>query len=161
MIFRKALELELIKKDSTEFAYLKKDKKTIAQLEEEDIPKYFEKEELALFLQTAKNQGLELNYLMFLILSYSGIKVGELVALKWKDIDLANQTISIFKTYYNPNNNTVQFQLVTPKTKKSRRKIIVDTDVINALSLHKEIQANIIQQLGDACYNLGFIFAKT
>lgn len=46
---------------------------------------------------------------MFLILSYTGIKVGELVALKWKDIDLANQTISIFKTYYNPNNNTVQF----------------------------------------------------
>jgi site-specific recombinase XerD len=29
MIFRKALELELIKKDPTEFAYVKKDKKTI------------------------------------------------------------------------------------------------------------------------------------
>ena len=38
MIFRKALELELIKKDPTEFAYLKKDKKTIEQLEEEEIP---------------------------------------------------------------------------------------------------------------------------
>lgn len=32
MIFRKALELELIKKDPTEFAYVKKDKKTIEQL---------------------------------------------------------------------------------------------------------------------------------
>jgi Arm DNA-binding domain/Phage integrase, N-terminal SAM-like domain len=32
MIFRKALEFELIKKDPTEFAYLKKDKKTIEQL---------------------------------------------------------------------------------------------------------------------------------
>jgi 20S proteasome alpha/beta subunit len=49
MIFRKALKLELIKKDPTEFAYVKKDKKTIEQLEEEEIPKYLEKEELALF----------------------------------------------------------------------------------------------------------------
>ena len=47
MIFRKALEMELIKKDPTEFAYLKKDNKTIEQLEEEEIPKYLEKEDLA------------------------------------------------------------------------------------------------------------------
>ncbi|WP_301107117.1 site-specific integrase [Sporosarcina sp.] len=161
MIFRKALELELIKKDPTEFAYVKKNKKTIEQLEEEEIPKYLEKEELALFLSTAKNQGLELDYLMFLVLSYTGIRVGELVALKWKDIDFVNQTISITKTYYNPNNNSVQFQLVTPKTKKSRRKIVVDEDVIKALSLHKEIQTKIIHQLGDAYDNQDFIFAKT
>ncbi|MGE7921114.1 tyrosine-type recombinase/integrase [Viridibacillus sp. NPDC093762] len=161
MIFRKALELELIKKDPTEFAYLKKGKKTIEQLEEEEIPKYLEKEELALFLKTAKNQGLALDYLMFLTLSYTGIRVGELVALKWKDIDFVNQTISITKTYYNSNNNTVQFQLVTPKTKKSRRKIVVDEDVIKALSFHKETPEKIIQQLGDAYYNQDFIFAKT
>ncbi|MGM0855196.1 MAG: hypothetical protein ACQEWI_21855 [Bacillota bacterium] len=42
MIFRKALELDFIKKDSTEFAYVK-DKKTIEQLEEEEVPKYLEK----------------------------------------------------------------------------------------------------------------------
>ncbi len=77
MIFRKALEMELIKKDPTEFAYLKKEKKTIEQLEEEEIPKYLEKEELALFLKTAEDFGLEHDYLMFLILSYTGIRVGE------------------------------------------------------------------------------------
>lgn len=121
MIFQKALEMELIKKDPTEFAYLKKDKKTIEQLEEE-IPKYLEKEELALFLKTAKNHGLEHDYLMFLILSYTGIRVGELVALKWKDVDFVNHTISLTKTYYNPTNNTLKYLLVTPKTRKSQRK---------------------------------------
>lgn len=161
MIFRKALELELIKKDPTEFAYLKKDKKTIEQLEEEEIPKYLEKEELALFLRTAKEQGLELDYLMFLVLSYTGIRVGELVALKWKDVDFVNQTISITKTYYNPNNNTVQFQLVTPKTKKSRRKVVVDTIVLEALKEHKEKQEQIKEQLGDAYFDQQFVFAKT
>lgn len=160
MIFRKALELELIKKDPTEFAYLKKDKKTIEQLEEEEIPKYLEKEELALFLRTAKEQGLELDYLMFLILSYTGIRVGELVALKWKDVDFDNHIISITKTYYNPTNNTIKYELVTPKTRKSRRKIIIDEEVIDTLKEHKNLQDEIINQLGSAYHNEGFIFAK-
>lgn len=161
MIFRKALEFELIKKDPTEFAYLKKDKKSIEQLEEEEIPKYLEKEELALFLKTAQQHGLELDYLMFLVLSYTGIRVGELVALKWQDVDFEQQTIRITKTYYNPNNNSVQFQLVTPKTKTSRRKIVVDAVVIRALRQHKETQEKMIQQLGNDYAQQDFIFAKT
>lgn len=161
MIFRKALEFELIKKDPTEFAYLKKDKKTIEQLEEEELPKYLEKEELALFLKTAKEHGLEHDYLVYLILSYTGIRVGELVALKWKDVDFVNQTISITKTYYNPSYNALNYQLVTPKTRKSRRKIIVDEDVIAALKEHKKVQDEVIERLGNAYYNHDFIFAKT
>lgn len=161
MIFRKALELEMIKKDPTEFAYLKKDKKTIEQLEEEELPKYLEKEELALFLKTAKEHGLEPDYLMFLIFSYTGIRAGELVALKWTDIEFVNHTISITKTYYNEKNNTFQYQLLPPKTKRSRRKIIVDAEVINTLKSHKEAQNRLIERLGDAYYNKDFIFAKT
>ena len=160
MIFRKALEFDLIKKDPTEFTYLKKVKKTIEQLEEEEIPKYLEKEELALFLSTAKNDGLEMDYLIFTVLAYTGIRVGELVALKWKDVDFTNHTISITKTYYNPNNNTVKYQLVPPKTKKSRRKIVVDKDVIQSLKNHKEFQVKVIKHLGDGYYNKEFVFAK-
>ncbi|KAA0560874.1 site-specific integrase [Bacillus sp. CH30_1T] len=160
MIFRKALELELIKKDPTEFAYVKKDKKTIEQLEEEEIPKYLEKEELALFLETAKNSGLEHDYLVFLLLAYTGIRVGELVALKWKDVDFINHNISITKTYYNPNNNTLEYQLVTPKTRKSRRKIVVDEEVIGALMKHKEVQNEVIKRIGKGYYDQDFIFAK-
>ncbi|MFD1851574.1 tyrosine-type recombinase/integrase [Oceanobacillus bengalensis] len=160
MIFRKALEMELIKKDPTEFAYLKKEKKTIEQLEEEEIPKYLEKEELALFLKTAEDYGLEHDYLIFLILSYTGIRVGELVALKWKDVDFVNHTISITKTYYIPTNKTLKYLLVTPKTRKSRRKIIVDEEIINALKEHKEVQNQVIKQLEDDYYDKDFIFTK-
>ena len=79
--FRMALEMELIKKKPTEFVYLKKDKKTVEQLDEE-IPKHLEKEALALFLKTTEEYGLKHDYLMFLILSYTRLRVGELVALK-------------------------------------------------------------------------------
>lgn len=113
-----------------------------------------------MFLETAKIHGLEHDFLMFLILAYTGIRVGELVALKWKDIDFINHTISITKTYYNPNNNTVEYQLVPPKTRKSRRKIIVDEEVIQALKNHKEVQNQVIKQLGNDYYNKDFIFAK-
>lgn len=160
MIFRKALELELIKKDPTEFAYVKKDKKTIEQLEEEEVPKYLEKEELALLLETAKANGLEHDYLVFMILAYTGIRVGELVALKWRDVDFKNHTISITKTYYNPNNNALEYQLVTPKTRKSKRKIIVDEEVFHQLMEHKKVQEKIIEQLGDSYHDKDFIFAK-
>ena len=41
---------------------------------------------------------------VFTTLAYTGMR-GELLALKWSDIDFENNTISITKTYYNPNNN--------------------------------------------------------
>lgn len=160
MIFRKALEFELIKKEPTEFAYLKKNTKTIEQLEEEELPKYLEKEELALFLKRAKEHGLVLDYLASLILSYSGIRAGELIALKWKDIDFANHTISITKTCYKPSNIALKYQLGTPKTRKSPRKIILDEDVIDALKDHIKVQDEVIERLGDAYCNQDFIFAK-
>lgn len=102
-----------------------------------------------------------MDYLTFLTLSYTGMRVGELVALKWQDIDFDENTISITKTYYNRKNNTIKYKLVTPKTEKSKRKIIVEDDVIEALKLHKEAQEKINKRLGDSYYNKEFIFAKT
>ncbi len=41
-------------------------------------------------------------------LAYTGIRVGELCALKWKDIDFNKKEISIYKTYYNPTNKRLR-----------------------------------------------------
>lgn len=161
MIFRKALELELIKKDPTEFAYLKKDKKSIDDFEENEIPKYMEKDELAIFLKTARTEGLALDYIMFLVLAYTGIRIGELVSLKWQDIDFEAYTIKINKTYYNPNNNTRNYLLVTPKTKSSRRTVVIDQLVVGALLEHKVQQEQLIQQLGADYTNEQFVFTNT
>ncbi|WML24135.1 site-specific integrase [Neobacillus sp. OS1-33] len=161
MIFKKAIEMRLIKNDPTEFAYLKKDRKTIEELEEQEIPKYMEKEELALLLQTAAQKGLDMDYPIFLTLSYTGMRAGELVALKWKDIDFEEHTISITKTYYNPTNNTLEYQLVPPKTRKSRRTIVVDEEVIAALKKHMLAQQKVQKYFGEAYLDEEFIFAKS
>ncbi len=161
MIFRKAVEMEIIKRDPTEFAVIKKAKKTIEELEMPEVPRYLEKDELALFLETAVNKGLEMDFLAFLTLSYTGMRVGELVSLKWNDINFKENTIRIIKTYYNPSNNTVKYHLVPPKTKGSVRKIIIEDIVINALKKHKEMQDNVKMEIGDSYYDKDFIFAKT
>lgn len=160
MIFKKAIEMEKLKKDPTEFAYLKKDKKSVEELEKEELPKYLEKEELALFLKVAKEKGLDMDYLIFLILSYTGMRVGEMVALKWKDIDFDEHSIKISKTYYNPNNNTLDYQLVPPKTRKSKRTIIVAIEVIECLKNHLDKQNKVKVLHGDTYHDEGFIFAK-
>jgi len=161
MIFKKAIELEIVKKDPTEFTSIKKPIKTIEELEEKQIPKYMEKEELYLFLETAARQGLEMDYLAFLILSYTGMRIGELVCLKWNDINFNENTIRIIKTYYNEKNNSVKYQLVLPKTKGSIRTIVVEDEIIEELKKHKTAQKKAIKLLGDAYYNEGFIFANT
>ncbi|TFB13686.1 site-specific integrase [Filobacillus milosensis] len=160
MIFRKAVEMEKVKRDPTEFAYLRKTKRSVEDLESNEIPKYLEKEELNLFLQTAKEKGLFLDYLIFLTLSYTGIRVGELVALKWKDVDFNQHTIKITKTYYNPTNNTQKYQLVPPKTKKSKRTISIDEEIIVHLKKHLATQNKMKMKKRNMYHDENFIFAK-
>jgi integrase len=49
---------------------------------QEDEIKFLEKEELARFLRLADLDGLEMDYLVFITLAYTGLRIGELLALK-------------------------------------------------------------------------------
>ena len=162
MIFKKAIELGYIKLDPTQFAIIPQSQQTVEELEAEtDIPEYLEKEELSIFLKMAKQKGLEMDVLIFIALAYTGMRAGELCALKWKDIDFDECTISITKTYYNPTNNTIKYKLLPPKTKSSRRVIEVDAVVITELEAHRA-QQNVVKMKHRKVYhNKDFIFAMT
>lgn len=160
MIFKTAISERIIRLDATDDTYIKRDPQTIIEFDEEELPNYFEKEELVLFLATVKEKGLYMDLLIFLTLAYTGMRVGELVALKWKDINFEKQMISVTKTYYNPDNNTIKYELLPPKTKKSRRKIVVDELVINAFRQHKEEQEKLIERFGSSYYNEGYVFSN-
>ena len=161
MIFKKAIEYKIIKDDPTQYAIVPKKVKTVEELEEEDeVVKYLEKEELSLFLKVAKEKGKENDYVTFLLLSYTGMRDGELCALKWKDIDLEAGTVSITKTLYNPTGNATKYKLLPPKTKTSKRKISIDEVVIEEFKRHKARQNIIIMENRNTYYDEGFIFAK-
>lgn len=161
MIFKKAIELEVIKIDPTEYAYVPKTKKTIEELEaEEKEVKYLEKEELVLFLQTTKNKGLEMDYVIFKTLAYTGMRVGELCALKWSDINVDEQTISITKTYYNHSNNTTKYKLLPPKTLSAKREIVIDKDLLDVLEVHRTKQNVVRMRHRKTYHEKDFVFAK-
>jgi integrase len=162
MIFKKAMELEIIKSDPTQYAKLPRPIYTIEELEsEKETVKYLEKEELALFLRTAKEKGLERDYEIFLTLAYSGLRVGELCALMWRDLTPKEFTLSVTKTYYNPRNITKDYQLLPPKTKNSRRVIELDPVVFKELEKLKGRQNELKMLNRNIYYDKDFVFAKT
>ncbi|SFF88974.1 Site-specific recombinase XerD [Halobacillus alkaliphilus] len=161
MLFKKALEYNLIKTNPSEFAKIPKKIETVEEIEQnEEVIKFLEKNELITFLKTAKIQGLDRDFIMFLTLAYSGLRVGEMLALKWPDVNFDNETIRITKTCYNPNNNTKDYQLLTPKTKGSIRTIKMDKQVMSEFKKHLTHQNEIKMSLGDHYNDFGFVFAK-
>ncbi|MEW4286699.1 site-specific integrase [Priestia koreensis] len=162
MIFAKAVELEVIKNNPTQFAKLPRPQKTVEEIENEEKGiKYLERKELVNFLKTARNKGLDRDYAIFMTLAYSGLRVGELCALKWRDVSFEDNTISITKTYYNPKNKATEYQLLTPKTNTSIRTIELDSIVMKELEKLKMKQKELKMMYRDTYYDKDFVFAKT
>lgn len=134
MIFKFAVESEWLQQNPTENYSLPKQQATIEEVEKENLRKKFlEKNELIGFLSLARTEGLSNDYTLFSLLAYSGIRIGESLALKWPDINFRSGSIRISKTLYNPTNNKVNYTLLTPKTKGSIRTIKMDNQVMKLL----------------------------
>jgi len=74
-----------------------------------------------------------------LISLYTGIRIGELCALKWKDINLINDTISISQTLQRVYvNNSTHILIDSPKSNSSIRKIPINKKLHNLLYTLKE-----------------------
>lgn len=136
LMFHKAVQMELIKINPAVGAELPAFPKTVEALESNtELPKYLEKEELALLLQVSKRDesfpGKQWHHALF-VMAYTGLRLGELSALKPTDIDEVNKQISVTKTLYDGGTVT-GYGLNTPKTKSSIRKIDVSDTVLAIL----------------------------
>lgn len=158
LIFKYALDMKIIAKLPTEGIKRQKYNPTVEDLEENTIhQKFLEKDELFEFLSVAKDHHAPLNsFELFTTLAYTGMRAGELLALKWSDIDFEECTVSITKTYYNPNNNKKNYQILTPKTESSIGKISIDPKVLKLL---KDYKVNVQDKWKNELYvDNGFIF---
>lgn len=86
--------------------------------------------ELNTFLNYSKIHLDPTRYTMVLTLAYTGVRHGELLGLKWKDIDIDNKTITIERT--RDENGERE-----PKTNNSYRTIIIDDVLIQGLSKYR------------------------
>lgn len=161
LVFKYAQNMNIIKDIPTENIKLPREKKTIEDIENDSIhDKFLEKSELEDFLLMAKNKGLDNDLLTFTTLAYTGLRVGELLALKWSDIDFNNHTLRVSKTYYNPKNKLSDYELLTPKTDKSIRTITIDEIVVNLLLDHKQKQNEMKKKNAPFYKDENFIFTN-
>lgn len=133
-----AYRTKLINKRPYVGAKRPKRKKTVEELRDKDIrQRFFEKDELHEFLKLAKETDVPNDFELFATMAYTGMRIGEAIALKWSDIDFENKTIHIYKTYFNPTNKRKSFDILTPKTESSIRKITVDQHILDLLWRYK------------------------
>jgi integrase len=109
--------------------------------------------ELRRFLSAIAGDRLEA---AFVVLATTGMRRGEVLGLRWADIDLSARRCSIVQTLTTVNNRLL---FTAPKTAKSRRRVTLDAHTIASLRDHRRRQAEerlAVGELWDATSGLVF-----
>lgn len=95
---------------------------------------------------------------LLLTLSLTGFRKGEVIGLKWDDIDFNKAKISVNRSV----GNYPKYGLIIkePKTEKSLRTITFPNILIENLKEYKTYQDNLKQKLGDYYKDENFVFSK-
>lgn len=97
-------------------------------------------------------------YAFFYLACHTGARRGELVALRWSDLNFNNQTLSINKT--RGKSSGIDYEEDTTKNENGMRSIELSLPTIEILKAHKERQ-NLEQMVfGNAWQDTGYIFTK-
>ncbi|PEA87050.1 site-specific integrase [Bacillus thuringiensis] len=109
--------------------------------DEKDHLKFFSIEELKKLLQHLKEnphqkyRNSNQYYSLFYLMSTTGIRIGEALALKWNDINFEEKNITINKTLVYPINSAPYIS--KPKTKTSNRTILLDDLTVEVMKKHR------------------------
>ncbi len=120
---------DIITKDFTQRIELKYNDKHTLQVD------YLNVREITLLINKIKH-SLDRRYTskyMILTAIYTGMRLGEIMALTWQDINFSNKTISITKSY-----DYHGHKIKTTKTTSSYRTIAVNNDLLNCLKQLKD-----------------------
>lgn len=159
MIFKMAKKRGIIYTDPTEDVSIPK-----YEVKPEDVEaitnKYMERDELIEFLQSAKNHRFKDSYNIFFTLAFTGMRLGELIALKWSNVDTDNKEINIRETYSNISTKLSTADFTLPKTTGSIRTITFEDDLINVLKKQGTLIKEAKLKYGKSFHDNGFVFPK-
>lgn len=109
---------------------------------------FLNKDEIIKLLQNVPKKY----YVFFLMTVYTGMRKGELLGAKWKNLDWNNNTYFVRESFS-------RGKFVEPKSRTSKRNIVLSPIVIEELKSHKAQQNIQRLQEGDKWHNLDIIFA--
>lgn len=159
MILKSAYEKKLIA--TIPIANKPKFRKSMEELEIENLKEeYLEKEELNTLLDVISEERNEIDLEIFTTLAYTGMRIGELLALKWTDIDFENRTITVSKTIFRQENTISKYELTSPKTKASYRVIPMSQKVFQSLQ-DILIRYHELKTIGCLVHDENFVFIRT
>ena len=94
---------------------------------------------------------------LYVLAVTTGLRQGELLGLKWDDVDLEEGTLRVRRTLTTAKGGPV---LAAPKTKGSRRTVRLSQTALQALKSHLNRQLGDIEEAGDRWRENGLIFAS-
>jgi len=95
---------------------------------------------------------------MFVLAVKTGMRRGELLALRWEDVDLDKGMIQVRGTLRRTREGLT---FGVPKTAASRRQVVLSPSVVAVLRRHRACQEEERQGVGDLWLNLGLVFPNT
>lgn len=141
--------------------YIQKNYCKMVTLPKDTTTKHIEilsKSEQKRFIEAIKGHNLEI---LFLIALGTGLRLGELLGLKWNDIDFNTGMLTVNRTLTRAKNQvTGKYEIIeqTPKTKNSNRTIPIPKDILKKLKEHKKKQSKQRLFVGEAYNNSNYVF---
>lgn len=111
-------------------------------------------EQLYAFLEGMADHRLRAG---FLLAATTGMRRGEVLGLRWADIDFTTRRLTVNQTVLNV---AYKITIGTPKTPRSRRTIALDPETVRVLLEHRRQQLAERHAMGNAYIDQDLVFAR-
>jgi len=112
-------------------------------------------EEIGKFLDSARETDY---YVFFSTLLCTGLRRGELLALRWRNLDLDSGTLTVVETAYKLGNG--EYRIKEPKTPQSRRNVTLPISLVELFKIYRADQELLRIQLGISLNADDFVFIR-
>jgi integrase len=116
---------------------------------------FFDEYQTRWFLQTAQNTN-DRFYPLYYLAIHTGMRMAELIGLKWRDVDWYRKTIHVQRQVLHPPGGGYVFSEL--KTRHSQRTILLGTKSISRLKEQHEIACSLAAKQADKWPDLDLVF---
>lgn len=128
---------------------------TLPEIAEQET-EIFSPEEVVILFDYLENEPLKFKLLIHLAIN-TGCRRGELVALKWSDLDFQKETITVCRSNYKLKGREIE----SKSTKNNRiRRLSLPSYCISLLKQYEAEQMELYRQSGDKIHEEGWIFTQ-